>query len=948
MANPTWTRVKEVLDGALAKPPAERMAFVAQACGEDDALRAEVQSLLAAIEGSDAFMQRPALASLTASAVLGVPPIDQARTLQPNDTIGPYRIVGFIGAGGMGEVYRARDSKLNRDVALKVLPDAFAGDSDRLTRFSREAQALASLNHPNIAAIYGLEESEGGRALVLELVEGPTLADRIASAPMLVRDALTIASQIAEGLEAAHRRGIVHRDLKPSNIKVRPDGRVQILDFGLAKDAAEPIAGTGVTRAGVIIGTAAYMSPEQGRGQATDKRTDIWAFGCVLYEMLAGRPCFTGETDQDTLAAVLTREPDWTALPHDTPPAVAAVLRRCLEKNTGRRWHDIADARIEIEDGSARTPTHIGAHRRWPLVAAAVAVTVMTVATAGWSWFRIDRTPDRTVRRLQMQLPETRSLADPRVMPLGLGQPSIAISPDGARVAYVLSRNGVRQLYLRALNDLNATPVDHTDGAFGPFFSPDGRWVGFFADNKIKKVAVAGGSPFVLCDAPNPYGGSWGTDGGILFAIDEGRRLARVSESGDPCRGLSIKDNRGSWRQPEILPDGKSAILSNPALGVGVMSLPTGEFRNLVPDAGGGRYAPSGHLIFTRGDELFALPFDLARLTVSGAPTLLLDGVRADGAQVTVPQAAFSRDGTLIYAPGGAGNDDVTRPVWVDRHGKVEPLGLPPRAYRSFRLSPDARRLAIVIANPNNDIWVYDLDRRGLTRLTSGGNNVQPSWTADGRRVVFLERTGGRVAGFSVPADGSSAPEQMATQVPSDRTNGEVVVSATGGDPATGRDLWVRRLRGDQTPQPFLRTRFAEVGPKFSPDGRYIAYVSDESGQYEVYVRPYPQRAAKWQISTNGGEEEIWSRDGREMFYRNGNKWMVVDVSLTPEFKAGTPRVLFEGPYVNVGGLSYDVTSDGQRFLVLEPAPQDPVTHLNVVLNWFEEVNQKVSAASAR
>ena len=955
--SPSWTRVKEVLAAALEQEPAGRDAFLRQACQDDGALRAEVESLLAAFDRAGTFVERPAYASLSSSGALAAGQVldNAGRAFQRGDALGPYEVVEFIGAGGMGEVYRARDCRLNRDVALKIRSGAFAFDVDGVLRITREAQVLASLNHPNIAAIYGLEETDRGQVLVLEHVEGLTLAQRLDAERIFMDEGLTIAKQLAAGLEAAHARGIVHRDLKPANIKLGPDGTVKILDFGLARpavsaDSSRIAAGDAgvmaptLTAAGVVVGTATYMSPEQARGRLVDRRADIWAFGCVVFEILTGRRAFGGASVQDTLASVLDREPDWSALPPGTPASVAALLRRCLQKDPDRRLHDIADARIEIDEVRARGPAPSVPARRhrvplWTVAATAIAA----VATGAWAWrAATDESREaRTVRRLQVGLPETTSLASAALMPLGLGQPSVAISPDGARLAYVLERGGTRQLYLRELDQFEGSPIARTDGAFGPFFSPDGAWIGFFADNKLRKVAVSGGEPLSLCPAPNPYGGSWGADGTILFATDEGRRPMVVAGTGGPCTAVPVKDRRGAWTHPAILPEGRAAIVSNPLLGVGVLSLDTGEYRTLVQDALDGRYIPTGHLVFARAGALLAVPFDARRLAVSGPAAVILEGVRIEG-QVAVAQAAFSRDGTLVYAPGRAAND-ATRPVWVDRQGRVRPVGMPARKYRSFSLSPDGTRLAIVIADPDNDIWVQDLERATLTRLTSGGSNVQPKWTPDGSRLVFTSIVDGRRTPFSAPADGSGAPEPARGRGNAFSPDGSRVVFSMAA-PDTGLDLWVRAAGEAQAPELFVRTRFTEVGPAFSPDGRYISYVSDESGRYEVYVRPYPPGPGKWQISVDGGEEGIWARDGRELFYRNGNRWMTAGVRLGPHFKADTPRRLFEGPFVNVGGLSYDVTPDGQRFLVLEPAEPAaaPVTHLNVVLNWFEDVKQKM------
>ena len=958
---PSWHRVKEIIEGVLQRAPAARAATIQQMCGDDAFLRAEVESLLEAIEQASNFIERPAVQSQSFSASLpaGWIPDLGRRALEPGNALGPYTIVEFLGAGGMGEVYRARDANLNRDVALKVRPAVFALDADRFARFRREAQILAALNHPNIAAIYGLENSDGVQALVLELVEGPTLADRIAKSRISVNEALSIARQIAEGLEAAHKRGIIHSDLKPANIKLRPDGTVKILDFGLAKalDAVdvssapsnpEPVTSSSISHAGLIFGTAAYMSPEQARGEVVDKRADVWAFGCVLYETLTGRPAFRGQAIEDILEAVLNQEPDWSLIPPETPADILKLLRKSLEKNADRRLHDIADARIEIEDVGVPTPMPIPRKRHWPVVLALAGIAAVAIITSAF-WFRIrlgSPAPETasSVKRLQIRLPDAGPPENGWSMPLGFAQLLIAISPEGTRVAYVLARQGVTQLYLHELDKLQPTPIPGTEGAFGPFFSPDGRWIGFFAENKLKKVAVSGGEPIELCAAPNAWGGSWGTDGTILFATDEGRRPTKVSENGGVPQPILII-GKGAFTRPDILPGGKAAIVSNPLLGVGVLSLETGEFRLLVADAGGGRYMP-GHLVFARPGLLLAAPFDLERLALTGPETVVLEAVRTELEGVAPePQAVFSRDGTLVYAQGGAPRN-FTRPVWVDRQGKVQPLDMPARSYRTLSLSPDGRMLALIIADPRNDVWVQDLERGALTQRTFGAEPEVVTWTPDGKRIAFGSRRYGKRA-FSVPRDGSSQPDPFVFG--SFSPDGELVATVQG-DPSTGLDLFVQPVKGTQTQQPFLRTRFTEAGPKFSPDGRWIAYGSDESGQYEIYVRPYPGPGSKWQISNDGGVHVIWSRDGKELFYRNGQKWMSVAVNLAPEFTAAMPRLLFEGPYLLVGSQSYDVSPDGQRFVVLEPVEAQiaPVTHLNIVLNWFADVKRRVGSASVQ
>jgi len=869
--------------------------------------------------------------------------------------LGPYEILSPLGAGGMGEVYRARDPRLDREVAIKVLPEGFARDPERLARFEREAKVLASLNHPNIAAIYGLEESGGVRYLVLELAPGETLAG-----PLAVEDALPICRQIVLALEEAHAKGVMHRDLKPDNVRVTSAGKVKVLDFGLAKAFHGDVGGSdpsqsptltaaGRTREGTILGTAAYMSPEQARGRPLDKRTDIFSFGAVLYEVLAGRRAFPGESVSDTLAAVIRAEPNWTALPADTPANIRILLRRCLEKDLDRRLHDISDARLEIDERGVAVAPRRGPSLPWALAAVAIAA----IAAAVWGWARPARPApgaSQPVRRLVIRLPEGEPLALARLMPLGEGRPSFAISPDATRLVYVVERKGTTHLYLRALDQFEAAPIPRTEGGFGPFFSPDGRWIGFFAENKLKKVSVSGGDPVVLRDARNPYGGSWGADGTILFSEAMGTVLVRVPDTGGGVpQVVPVKDKTQRWVWPEVLPGSKTALVTLRAGGVAVLSLETGEHRLLVEGGAGGRYAPSGHLVFSRAGSLLAAPFDLARLVVTGPSAVIVPGVRVES--WGAPQCAFSQDGAFVYAAGAAAGAAST-PVWVDRQGKIQPVGMPQRAYGTFRLSPDGQRLAIQVLGPGNrDVWVQDLARGTFTRLTLEGDNSLPLWTPDGGRVVFSSSRGGPPNLFWMPGDGSGEPEQL---LKSDRPQNPYSCSPDGQtlayaeqDPSTASDIYVAPLKGDRTPQPFLRTRFTEWGPAFSPDGRWIAYVSDDSGQFEVYVRPYPGPGGKWQVSNLGGEEPIWSRDGKELFYRNGQKWMSATVTLKPEFKAETSRPLFEGPFINVPGLSYDVAPDGRRFLLLQPAEQEtgPVTHLNVVLNWFEELRRHVPPA---
>ncbi len=928
--------------------------------------------------------------------------------LSAGSKLGPYEILSQLGAGGMGEVYRARDTKLGREVAVKVLPSAFSGDPERLARFEREAQLLASLNHPNIAAIYGLEESGGVHALVMELVEGPTLAERLAgtqplarsreagppsplgrgaggegagSSPLPLGEALPIARQIAEALEAAHEKGIVHRDLKPANVKVTPEGKVKVLDFGLAKAFAgdssatdlsqSPTVTSGSTREGVVLGTAAYMSPEQARGKPLDKRTDIWSFGCVLYEALTSRQAFSGETVSDTIAAVLSRNPDWQALPAATPTKILDLLRRCLQKDATRRLHDIADARIEIEETLSGT-VEVGAvhdlprsdreaplQKNWvralPWGLAAISTLALVALTVG-NVLRAPRPPTRPVARFVVPLPPTERLA------LGLFT-AIALAPDGSRLVYVANHAGTTQLYVRAIDRFEVTPIAGTEAASSPFFSPDGQSVGFFAEGKLKKVSLSGGAPLTLCSAPVNRGASWRPDDTIIFAPSITSGLFRVSAAGGTPKPLTVPDRKKgelSHRWPEILPGGK-AVLFTIWTGttfddarIGVLSLETGERRVLVEGGTYARYVPSGHLVYARTGGLLAVPFDLKRLEVTGPPASILEGVSMNP---TFGAAEFSSstDGSLAYVSGGSTVGERTL-LWVDRKGAAQPLPAPPRGYRAPRLSPDGQRLAVGIEGTNSGVWLYELARGTLTRLTASGPIPFPIWTPDGKHVTFVSALGGALNLYWMPADGSGAAERLTTSEDAQwesswSPNGQVLAFSES-DPTTGLDIWVLSLEGDPStplgagrkPQPFLQTPSNEGGGMFSPDGRWLAYVSDESGRNEIYVRPFPGPGGKLQISTEGGTEPMWPRNGRELFYRNGDKMMAAAVETRPAFAAAKPKLLFEGHYetgVFAFQPNYDVASDGQRLLMLKASEQESAaTQINVVENWSEELRR--------
>ena len=883
--------------------------------------------------------------------------------------LGPYEVTAPIGAGGMGEVYQAHDTKLGRDVAIKVLPEAFAHDPERLSRFQREAKMLAALNHPNIATIHGLEQSNGTSYLVMELVSGETLAERVKREGALpIEEALTICKQIAEALEAAHEKGIIHRDLKPANVKVTPEGKVKVLDFGLAKafsgDAANddpsnsPTLSMAATMHGVILGTAAYMSPEQACGKAVDKRTDIWSFGCVLYELLTGKPAFQGETVTEILAAVLKGEPDWQPLPAATPTKIRDLLRRCLQKDVNKRCRDAGDMRIEIEEALAAplaTESTIAKVPRqtiwrWALASGLLCLIVTVIAAfAVWNLKPAPPPSPLPVTRTVITLPPGQQLA-------GLEDGSaVALSSDGTHLAYVASQGGTQQIYLRAMDSLESRAIPGSEGAINPFFSPDGQWVGFFASNKLKKVSVTGGAAVTLGDAANTRGASWGSQGMIALASGVGS-LLQVSDAGGTSQPLTRLDKgENTHRWPEFLPGGKAVMFSPGTAGgnwtdsrVAVQQIETSKRTNLIPGGTQPRYASSGHLVYAQGGDLMAVPFDPQRLRITGASVPVAEGV-LQSLSSGVAHYSISATGSLVYVSGSV-QANQSRLVWVDRNGVDQPLAAPAHSYQHPRLSPDGRRVAVGIADQESQVWMYELSREALTRLTFEGTvNGNPEWTPDGKRIAFYSNKEGTQNLFWQLADGSGGLERLTT---SDHTQASMSVSPDGQlltfldvGPATGFDIWVLRL-SDHKAQPFLRTRFNESAPRFSPDGHWLAYFSDESGRYEIYVQPYPGPGGKWQISTEGGTEPVWNRNGRELFYRSGNKMMGVEIATQPSFTAGKPKVLFEGPYLPTPLTypNYDVSPDGQRFLMLKPVEQaqTALTQINVVMNWFEELKQKV------
>ena len=888
-------------------------------------------------------------------------------SLSPGTRLGVYEVTAKIGQGGMGEVYRAHDTKLGRDVALKVLPDLFADDPERLARFQREARVLASLNHPNIASIYGLEESEGVRALVLELVEGPTLAERIAQGAIPVDEALPIAKQIADALEAAHERGVIHRDLKPANIKVREDGTVKVLDFGLAKalegnagsDPSEaPTRTAAATRAGVIMGTAAYMSPEQARGKTLDKRTDIWSFGCVLYEVLTGRTAFLGETLSDTLAKILEREPDFGLLPPDTPAVVEKLLTRCLEKNTKKRVRDIGDALLAMEGAFETRAPHpseappMSAEQRsdpWrlmvPWALAGLAALIATVAI----WSRGPASPSQPAAHFA--IPATGRL------PVGQGR-LIALSPDGREVVYVAVTEDGDQLYRRPLNQLESVPIPGTEGARAPFFSPDGQWLAFSArDGNLKRLSLPAGLPTTLCDcnARGFFNGAWGADGTIVYTDSYTHGLMRVSSAGGiPEAVTTVEEGETRHDEPAFLPDGQAVLFhvwseSLTTAQLAAVDLQTGE-RRLLGNGFSPQYVPTGHLIYAQaGGSLWAVPFDADRLEITGDPVpVLFEGFGIEGGSAV--QFTFAENGSAAYIARSLSEMERTL-VWVDREGWEKSLNAPTQPYADATVSPDGTRVAVTVRGADNtDVWIWDLTDETLTRLTfDAAVDQYPLWTPDSERVVFRsDREGGGL--FWKAADGTGAAERLLADANVGApwtwsADGRLIFDDQGGQ--GGWHISVLTVEGEPNRDVLLDTEFNEGLMAISPDGHWIAYSSDESGQLEVYVRPFPNvDDGHWQVSTSGGSRPVWSPNGRELFYRGSANLMVAPIETEPTFARGVPEPVLSTSRYTGGGSPrfYDISPDGRLFLLTRGAADDASTPAQIVViqNWFEELKERV------
>jgi serine/threonine-protein kinase len=916
-----------------------------------------------------------------------------AATLRSGERLGPYVLERLLGRGGMGEVYKAHDTTLNRDVAIKVLPDSFAQDVERRIRFRREAQLLAALNHPNIAHIHGLDESTGVPALVMELVDGPTMADRLARGAIPPAEALRLAKQIAEALEAAHEQGIVHRDLKPANIKLRTDGVVKVLDFGLAKALAPapssspdppnlPASSVHATQPGFILGTAAYMPPEQALGKAIDKRSDIWAFGCVLYEMLTGSRAFAGADSSDTLSRVITKEPDWTVLPPDTSVPIRRLLRRCMEKDRHRRLADIADARLDIEDALSSTansnatfqdPFAVPAPWRrvvpWSVVAV-FAVAFGLVVVFGSPWRRARGAP--APLRLSADLG-----TDAALSAASGASASVALSPDGTLLAFVAetTSDATRRLYVRHLDQLHAEVMPATEGAMSPFFSPDGQWIAFFSSGKLKKVSVSGGVAVTLCDVQSGRGGDWGEDGQIVFAPYPDDRLVGVPSAGGTPKPLTTLDSEeDTQRWPQVLPGGRAVLYTSAPPGrtgfenadLVVQTLPTGIPKVVLRGGYYGRYLPSGQLVYLHDGTLFAAGFDLARLELASPPAPALEGV----ASVPLSGAglfAVSKTGTLAYvASGQIGSSDS--PIdWLDHSGSRSPLRSIPTSWGDLLFAPDGRRLAFAVNDGKQwSIWIDELARDSLTRLTVGPiSEYRPVWAPDGRSMAFasLQGEAGMNTVYNVFwrwADGTGDPQRLTTSqnLQSPRSwhpSGKFL--ALEEQSLSLSHVHVALLPMDQDvasgwkpgkPTVFLSGPFDVRAPTFSPDGRWLAYESNESGRFEVYVQRFPGQGGKRQVSTSGGLFPTWSRTRHELLYSTmDQRIMTVAYSVAAHsFEAEKPQPWPWGryaPYSAIGARRFDLHPDGNR-LALAPygeiAPAGEQSRIEIVLNFFEELGR--------
>jgi serine/threonine-protein kinase len=870
----------------------------------------------------------------------------------------------------MGEVYRARDTRLEREVAIKILPQHLAASPESRRRFEREARTISQLSHPHICALFDVGHQDTAQGpvdyLVMELIEGETLAARLGKGALPIDQTLQFGIEIADALSRAHRQGIVHRDLKPSNVMLTKSG-AKVLDFGLAKtiESVGPPAGgsdlptrSQLTQEGAIVGTVQYMAPEQLEGKEADARTDIFAFGAVLYEMAAGRRAFTGATEASLIAAILSSEPPtMLAIQPMTPPALERIVRRCLAKDPEDRWQSAADLGSQLkwiaEAGEqADTPARASRQRirerlLWGLVGAVVAGLVLSLAF--WNSIRSARPERRSGVRLAVALPATEPLEFS-------GTHMLALSPDGRRLVYVGKQGEGQQLCVRPIGEWSVLPLPGTEGAENPFFSPDGQWVAFFADDKLKKVSLDGGTPVTLCSTPPIVGGTWGANDTIVFTSGFASGLFSVPAGGGTPKRVTTPDAARKERAhlwPQFLPGGKSVLLTIWEGGtfddarVAIADLATGRIRTLFSGGTDARFLPSGHIAYARGGTVMAVPFDLRRLEVTGPPVTVLSGVLS-GLTNGESQFAFSLDGSLAYVPGEARADARTL-VWTDRGGTATPVSEIRRNFADPALSPDGRRLAVTVEGFTFDVWIYEFERGTLTRLSFGEDDDTPTWSRDGKHIAWSSSRGGVPNLFWKSADGSGPDERLTTsthaQFPYSFSPDGKALLFLDHDRSTGDDLWILPLEGDRTPRPYLRTPFKEQEASFSPDGRWISYVSNESGREEVYVAPYQGSSGRVQVSTDGGSAPAWSPRGGQLFYRQGDKMMSVSIETRSSLTVGKPVHLFDAKDED----GFDVSPDGQRFLMIKKSEGRSVAQqIDIVLGWFDEVRRRVPVGTSR
>jgi Tol biopolymer transport system component/predicted Ser/Thr protein kinase len=960
-----WPGADDILDAALALPADERAVYVRRATADAD-LIAALEAVLVEAHAEDGFLDPSGAWSGVLGRELREVMGDEPPALDSGSFVEHYEVIAPVGRGGMGEVYRARDTRLAREVALKVLPVRYARDHERRARFQREARVLASLNHPGIAAIYGVAESGDVEALVLELVEGPTLSEVIAAGPMPLTEVISTAGRLVDAISAAHARGILHRDLKPANIKVSDSGGVKILDFGLARvlehDSTARRESAELTRqsAQVLIGTASYMSPEQARGQQLDERTDIWAFGCVLFEMLTATRAFNGSSVADVLAAVIEREPPFSLLPPDTPEPLRRLLRRCLDKNPDRRLGFIGDARLELDDALAAPQPPAGTGltagdsdvlqgslSRFRIGGIGLLVAAVIAGLIGIAWyFRPMSSTSAPFARLMIALP-----AGDR--PVTAFQPMTALSPDGRTIVYRANRGDRSYLFRRDLEALDPVMIAGTDGASSPIFSPDGRSLAFDADGVLKRVALAGGTPVVICNAPGGVTGAWLSDDTIVFATNTGRVLQRVPASGGTPEAITELDQRRGdtlHLLPREIPGNRLLLFTLVTGATRHLATVDPETRsvNVLTEGSHATFVEPDALIFARQGSLWAVRFD--RLTASLIGNAVPLDERVASTDNTVFHYAASRD-SLVYLPPQSASGRQ-RLAWLDRQGRESPVNLEPRPYVRVGLSPDNQRLALTLdEDGNQDVWIAEPARNTISRLTYETTiETMPTWTPDGRHVAFRsEREGPGV--FRRDAQGTGPIERLTT------TDGPIHSPYSWTPDGTTLLLAVFRSFRHQaiasvtppatTVRILLDGDFAQLDPHVSPDGRWLAYQSDETGRFEVYVRPYPDvNAGRWLISAAGGTSPRWGPDGRELFYYDGEAIVRVTVSANAAFVSGQASRLFDvRPFGGRLGPDFEVSNDGQRFLFLIPTDTETTRSSSLVFvqSWAQHFGARLA-----